>query len=142
MSERLAGHTAASGSGPCILIVEDEALLVMMLEQMLEDLGYSSIKAGHLGKAMDLAATADFDVAILDLHVAGQDVYPVADELRRRGIPFVFSTGSGPGGLRSDYRTWPTLTKPYLEDDLERILDATLAPRVVAEQRELPRPGA
>jgi hypothetical protein len=44
--------------------------------------------------------------------------------------------------LRSDYRTWPTLTKPYLEDDLERILDATLAPRVVAEQRELPRPGA
>jgi len=91
---------------------------------------------------MYLAATADFDGAILDLHVAGQDVYPVADELRRRGIPFVFSTGSGPGGLRSDYRTWPTLTKPYLEDDLERILDATLAPRVVAEQRELPRPGA
>jgi len=142
MSERLAADTAATGSGPCILVVEDDALFVMMLEQMLEDLGYSSIKAAHIGRAMDLAATADVDGAILDLHVTGGEVYPVADELRRRGIPFVFSTGSGPGGLRSDYRTWPTLTKPFLDNDLERILAATLAPRVIAGQRRRSRSGS
>ena len=55
----------------------------------------------------------------------------MADELHRRGIPFVFSTGSGPEGVRGDYRGWPTLSKPYREDDLQRILAAALPPRAV-----------
>ena len=124
MNEHLSG-SATARSGPCILVVEDEFLLAELLEQMLEDLGYGSIKAARVPKAIDLAATASIDGAILDLNLAGVEVYPVADELRRRGIPFVFSTGSGPEGLRPDYRGWPTLSKPYLEGDLQRILAAT-----------------
>jgi CheY-like chemotaxis protein len=130
MNELLAGGTTIR-SGPCILVVEDEFLLAEMLEQMLDDLGYSSVKAGRLPQAIDLAATAAFDGAILDLNLAGVEVYPVADQLHRRGIPFVFSTGSGPEGVRGDYRGWPTLSKPFREDDLQRILAAALAPHAV-----------
>jgi CheY-like chemotaxis protein len=130
MSDLLAGG-AHNRSVPCILVVEDEFLVAEMLEQMLEDLGYRSIKAGRVPQAIDLAATAALDGAILDLNLAGVEVYPVADELRRRGIPLVFSTGSGPDGLRPDYRGWPMLSKPYLADDLQRVLAATLASPVV-----------
>jgi CheY-like chemotaxis protein len=130
MNELLPGGTTIR-SGPCILIVEDEFLVAEMLEQMLDDLGYNSVKVGRLPEAIDLAATTALDGAILDLNLAGAEVYPVADELHRRGIPFVFSTGSGPEGVRGDYRGWPTLSKPYREDDLQRILAAALPPRAV-----------
>lgn len=121
------GHQAAS-PGQCILIVEDDPILSIMLEDMLSDIGYRCIKAGRLPKAVSLAATADIDGAILDLNLAGVESYPVADELRCRGIPFVFSTGSSAMDVREDYRAWPTLQKPFTDDELQQILASVMAP--------------
>jgi CheY-like chemotaxis protein len=106
-----------------ILIVEDEMLVAMMIEDALADLGIHV--AGTVGTIEDaLAATAkdDFDCAILDVHLRGRDVYPVADALAVRGVPFVFATGYGQGGLTQRYRGRPSLTKPFTGQDIEQIL--------------------
>ena len=105
-------------AGRRILIVEDEMIVAMMLEDMLTELRCEVVKAARVAKALDLAATAQLDGAILDVNVAGEPVYPVAQELQKRGIPFIFSTGYGASGLASDYRDCPTLSKPFQEEDL------------------------
>ena len=84
----------AIAHSPCILVVEDEMLVAMMLEDMLTDIGYRVVKASRLTKAASLAATADIDCAILDVNLDGETSYPVANALRQRGIPFLFSSGS------------------------------------------------
>src|ERR1700733_12507491 len=104
--------------GPRILLVEDEMMLAMMLEDMLTDLGYRVVVAGRVAKAVRLAASEAIDGAILDMNVAGETVYPVAQELRARGIPFIFATGYRAHGLHPDYLSTPLLVKPYHVTDL------------------------
>lgn len=125
------GEPATAFPGKCILVVEDEMLLAMMLEDMLTDLGCRVIKAARVAKATDLAATAAIDCAILDVNLDGESSYPVAHELGRRGIPFIFSSGYGADGLRSDYHGSPILSKPFSRQDLQRILTKTLVPRAL-----------
>jgi DNA-binding response OmpR family regulator len=101
-------------------------IVAMMLEDMLTELRCEVVKAARVAKAVDLAATAELDGAILDVNVAGEPVYPVARELQKRGIPFIFSTGYGAGGLASDYRDRPTLSKPFQQEDLAPTLAGAL----------------
>jgi CheY-like chemotaxis protein len=109
-----------------ILIVEDEMLLAMMLEGMLGDLGHTVLKAARVSSGVRMATEAAIDCAILDVNLNGETSYPVADALRKRGMPFVFATGYGEDGVHADYRGVPVLTKPYREHDLERILTSVL----------------
>jgi DNA-binding response OmpR family regulator len=111
----------------CILIAEDEMLVALMLQDMLTDLGFSTVMAARVGKAAKMAATAAVDCAILDLDLGGEPSYPVAEELRRRGVPIVFSTGYGRASLSADYWDCPILSKPYSEEELERVLTQALA---------------
>jgi DNA-binding response OmpR family regulator len=109
-----------------ILIVEDEFLLAMDLEYLLTAMGHHVVEmATRIPAAMELALRADIDFAILDVNVAGIQSFPVADILRRRGIPFVFATGYGSAGLLDGYRDEPTLQKPYQPHELERMITAT-----------------
>ena len=113
--------------GQCILVVEDEMLLAMMIEGMLTDLGYRVIMAARVAKATDLAATEAIDCAILDVNLNGETSYSVASELRRRDVPFVFATGYGAGGLHADYHGSPMLSKPFSQSNLEQVLNETLS---------------
>jgi CheY-like chemotaxis protein len=123
-----AGEAARKG-GRRILVVEDEFLIRMLLEDMLTDLGYElSGVAGRLDEATNLAQTTELDVAILDVNLDGEEVYPVADILIQRGVPFVFVSGYGGRGLPEAYSDRPTLQKPFQLDELEKILDA-LSPK-------------
>jgi len=101
------------GSRPCILLAEDEMLLAMMLEDRLVASGYHVIKAARLGRCLELAETASIDLAILDINLAGEESFPVAAVLRRRGIPFVFSSGYGRQDLPEAWRNETVLQKPY-----------------------------
>ena len=106
-----------------VLVVEDEAIVSMMLVDMLGDLGHEVVgTATRLDEALRLAATAELDVAMLDLNLAGQQTYPVAEALRARGLRFVFATGYGEDGLPDAWRGTPTLQKPFLMHDLEQVL--------------------
>ncbi|MBN9049850.1 MAG: response regulator [Rhizobiales bacterium] len=110
-----------------ILLVEDEYLIRMLLEDMLDDLGYSVVgAAGSVSEASKLASSTECDVAILDVNLDGQEVFPVADILASRGLPFVFVTGYGGAGLPEQYRSRPTLQKPFQLDELSKTLDAIL----------------
>jgi CheY-like chemotaxis protein len=113
-----------------VLIVEDEALVAMLLEDMLIDAGYAvSGTASAITQALEFVADAanDFDVAILDVNLRGQPIFPVAEALAAAGKPFVFATGYGAGSLPEAWRDRPTLQKPFGAGDVERVLAAALA---------------
>lgn len=115
-----------NATGQCVLLVEDEMCLAMMLQDLLEDAGYRVIKAARLPGALALAEVEDIDAAILDVNLAGKDVFPVADELRRRGVPFMFASGYGEHGLPGEFRDCPVLQKPYDPVALETMLGDVL----------------
>ena len=106
-----------------VFVVEDEALLLMALEDMLEDLGCALVaSAQHVADAIEKAQALEFDIAILDVNVNGRRIDPVAEALARRGIPFVFVTGYGRSSLPAALRDRPLLAKPYQAADLETAL--------------------
>ena len=110
-----------------VLIVEDEALVAMLLENMLEDMGCALAgSAATLDQAVEAATGLELDVAILDMNLAGRPVLPVAEALSGRGKPFIFATGYGEGGVPEAWRDRPTLQKPFSMRDVEvALLKAT-----------------
>jgi CheY-like chemotaxis protein len=114
--------------GRRIFLVEDEIMIRMLLEDMIADLGHEvKAVAGRLDDALALARDTDCDGAILDVNLNGAKVYPVADVLIERGIPFAFATGYGERGLPQKYRGRPTLQKPFQRDDLALTLARAFA---------------
>ena len=77
-----------------ILLVEDEALIRMMLVEMVEELGHRVIaEAGSVDEARSIAEIEDYDLAILDINLQGISVRPVAEIVRSRGLPLFFLSG-------------------------------------------------
>lgn len=107
-----------------ILIVEDEMLVAMNLEDMLLDLGHEVAGiASRVEPALSLAAEGQFDLALLDVNLAGSQSFPVAKILRDRNIPFLFATGYGIKGIIEEFRSYPVLQKPFRAVDLEQALE-------------------
>ncbi len=104
-------------------------ILALDLGDIVRDFGCTSAMVSRIGKAIHLIAAQAFDAAILDLNLAGEPVYPVADELIRRGIPFVFATGYGVDGVLPAYRNHPILAKPYSRREVEAALLRALGPK-------------
>ena len=104
-------------NGRRVLVVEDESLVAMLLETILEDMGCTPVgPASNIDDGEAMARdTTGLDAALLDVNVAGRQVFPVAEALRARGVPFVFSTGYGEGGLPDEWRGNPTIQKPFTE---------------------------
>ena len=111
-----------------VFIVEDESLLVMDLEDMLAELGHLvAATATRLDKALSVAAGGDFDLAFLDINLAGSKTFPVAALLRMRGIPFIFTTGYGADGLIDGYRSAHLLTKPFGVREFDNMIAKALS---------------
>src|SRR4051812_15863112 len=127
VAETLNGH-------PCrVLVVEDEALIAMLVEDMIHDSGGEMIgSAGKLTDAVDLARTAQADVALLDLNLGGALAYPVADVLRQRGVPIVFTSGYGSAALIQRFQDCPILDKPFDQNSLEQAIGTVLRSRAAS----------
>jgi len=111
-----------------VLVVEDEMMVALLVESMLAELGHDVAgPVGQLDAALQAARHEAIDLAILDININGGEVYPVADLLASRGIPFVFSTGYGRAGLPPRHKHRPTLHKPYRLDDMRAAIDAACA---------------
>jgi light-regulated signal transduction histidine kinase (bacteriophytochrome) len=134
-NEPIAAPTVLEGSRPIsvprILVVEDAALIVMLIEELVADLGWTLVgPATRLAEAVSLARQADIDVAILDVNLAGEFVWEAAEALQDRAIPFVFSTGyDSESILPSRFAGSPIISKPFLLEDLERRLREMVAVR-------------
>ena len=110
-------------TGLKVLVVEDEMLVSMLVEDMLSDLGCTVVgPAAELEEAMSLARSADIDLALLDVNLGGKPIFPVADALKARGVPFAFASGYGEAGLSEDHRGAAVLQKPFREADLAKAL--------------------
>lgn len=113
------------GEKASIFVVEDEALIRMMLVEMIEELGHRVVaEAGHLDQARSLAETEQYDLAILDINLQGSNVRPVAEAITARGRPFFFLSGYGSGGVPEQFKDRPTLHKPCAIEMLSRTIDA------------------
>ena len=101
-------------------------LVAMNIEDMLLELGHEVAGlAGRLDAALALAREAEFDLAMLDVNLAGETSFPVAEILAERGIPFLFATGYGIKGIAEEYRSYPVLQKPFRTRDLDHALRAS-----------------
>jgi CheY-like chemotaxis protein len=121
-------------AGKRILVVEDEILVYMLIESVLEEHDCKALPpAPRLPAAVQMAERDEFDAAILDLNLAGEVVYPVAEILSRRALPFVFLTGYGEGALDERFKGRPVVQKPFRDG----ILLEALA-RALEEARSAP----
>ena len=103
-----------------LMLVEDEALIALMLEDMVEGMGCAVTGvAPRVSLGVSMAESGDFDVAILDVNVAGENVEPVAERLTARGVPFIFATGYGEAGVPLKFRDRPVVAKPFRAEQLE-----------------------
>jgi CheY-like chemotaxis protein len=109
-------------SGRRVLVVEDEMLVLVMIEDMLADLGCKSvIFAATIDKALALIKAQVFDVALLDVNLNGSDSHSVGEALSARGVPFVYSTGNTGRNLIDGYSDRPVLKKPFKYEELAAI---------------------
>ncbi len=110
-------------TGQSVLVVEDEALVAMLVEDALLDAGATVLgPVATVAEALALLERETPHVAVLDLNLAGETSTPVADALVARGIPFVVATGYGADGLPPGHDSVPVLAKPYDPDDLTMAL--------------------
>ena len=130
-----------------VLLVEDDAMICLLLEDMLLEFGCEIIgPACDITRASDMARRhVGIDVAILDVNLAGQVVFPVAEILAERGVPFLFVTGMGADGLPAGWQDHPTVQKPMTVAQLAAALGHTLrdhralSRRAEARTARLPR---
>lgn len=111
-----------------MLVVEDETLISMLIEDNLIDFGCQVAGvAARLPDALQKAQFLELDIAVLDINLAGEKSFPVAEILRGRNIPFVFLSGYGPRGLSAEFQHAPILTKPFNRTALSMMLAAACA---------------
>jgi len=114
-------------AGTRVLVVEDEGAIALLIEEMLDEFGCEVVASvARLATACEVAGSVQVDLAILDVNLAGERVFPVADILRNRQIPFLFSTGYGASGLPAEYAECPVLHKPFSENELQQKMVVTL----------------
>lgn len=114
------------------LLVEDEWIVAMMLEETLDQLGYDVIgpvTSNSQALTVIEVASDSLDSAVLDVNLAGEKIYPVADVLAEHDIPFVFVTGYRAGDLPARFARVPLVRKPCLAPELEDSLAQAFAAR-------------
>jgi CheY-like chemotaxis protein len=119
-------------AGQRIFIVEDEALVAMMMEAMIEELGAVVVGTeARIPEALNFVAQrhGDIDVAVLDLNLGGSRSYDIAQAISGHGIPIVFSTGYDDGTIEDAWRSHPLLSKPFQLAELEGALAQALGTR-------------
>ncbi|HLL26841.1 MAG TPA: response regulator [Xanthobacteraceae bacterium] len=104
------------------MIVEDESLVALALSDFLTELGFSIVGPfSKLADAKQAVAQGNVDAAILDVNLGGEPIYPLAEILAERDMPFVFTTGYGAESIDARFKNAPILQKPIEQEDLKRL---------------------
>lgn len=112
---------------PKVLLVEDETMLAMLMEMMLEDLGFATAyHASTLNDGIEYARNGEYDLAILDINIIGGDSFPIAAAIADRGIPFMFCSGYGRLGIPDAWLNRRCIAKPFSAEQLSEALSELL----------------
>jgi DNA-binding response OmpR family regulator len=117
-------------AGLRVMVVEDELLIAMLIEDTLLDQGcvivgpYTSVNEAALA-----AQNAAVDLALLDVNLRGEKIYPVAEILSARGIPFLLLSGYGGDAVPADRPDWQAVSKPFVVTELVAKVAALLGRR-------------
>jgi CheY-like chemotaxis protein len=121
------GFLSMSARGLSVFVVEDEPMIRIIVADMLGVLGHTiAAEAGHVDQALELAQSAEFDLAILDVNIDDKQIIPVADLIKKRGCPIIFATAYGPDDLPEAFRI---LQKPLEIDALTKAIDQVIRSR-------------
>ena len=123
---------ASDLAGLRVLVVEDEMLVSLLIEDTLTE--SECIVVGPYDRvpaALEAARTLMLDAAVLDVNLAGTKVYPVAEMLSARGVPFLLLSGYGAGAVPIEHPSWPMCSKPFRPE----LLLAMLAELVTSARR-------
>ena len=102
-------------------------MIRMMVADMLHELGYRVAgEAGRVEEALGLVQRTEFDIAIMDINLHGEPVFPVANAIKARNRPFIFATGYNNSSLPDEYRDRPALQKPFQIETLGKLVEVTL----------------
>lgn len=114
-----------------LLLVEDDPMIAMMVADMCDALGHGEpVQCSSIAAALAALDQRDFVAALLDVHLGGDAVWPVADALAQRGVPFAFMTGGG-GDVPAAHNRRPTLSKPFRVAELDSLLGEMMASSVI-----------
>jgi len=114
-----------------LLVVEDEAMVALLIEEMLLELGAQRVEiAGSVAQGLALLddERGAPNGAVLDVNIGGEKVFPVAERLQARGVPFIFATGYGAAGVSAAFDSAPILAKPFRLRALRQALATVLTP--------------
>ena len=113
--------------GMRVMVVEDMLLIAEVITDLLADCGCDVVgPASRVSKGVALAREQRLDGALLDVNLAGEYSFPIATVLAARDIPFIFLTGYGEAAVPAEHRAAPTLSKPFNNDELIRLMAAHL----------------
>lgn len=114
-------------AGLDVLLVEDETLVSFLIEEMLERFSAGSVRhAARVDVGLALVAAKLPELAILDVNIGGETVFPIAERLDAAGVPFVFITGYGREGLTGRWSGRDVLQKPLTAREFEEGLRKVL----------------
>ncbi len=109
--------------GTRVFVAEDEILVAMLIEDILSDSGCQVIGPfASVTDALAAAARTDADIAVLDVNLRGEKIYPVAERLAARGIPFFLLTGYGRDAVPADRPDWVACSKPFRAKELVQMI--------------------
>ncbi len=110
-----------------ILLVEDSPVVGPFTADLLTELGYTVVgPAPNMATARQLIEAADFDAAVMDIHIRGERVFPLCELLDAKGVPFLLTSGYADWQIPDKWADRPRLTKPYKIADVEAALNALL----------------
>jgi CheY-like chemotaxis protein len=120
----MSAHPQPSLTGRRVLIVEDEYFLADDIARALAQLGAEVLgPVATREEALDLLSTGErIDLAVLDINLEGESVFPVADTLIEQGVPFLFATGYDQTAIPAQYQQVPRWEKPFAPEALAQAL--------------------
>src|SRR5687768_16270008 len=106
-------------AGKSILVVEDEMLVALEIERVLSAAGSKVLgPVASISEATTIIETQSVDLALLDINVRGEFIYPITKMLLERNIKFVFSTGYDEVSIPANLRQTPCVRKPFTPEKL------------------------
>ncbi len=113
-----------------VLVVEDSPVVAPNVHDIQTDLGCTVVGPAHnIARARELAQEEQFDVAVVDLHIRGDKIFPILDMLEARGVPFIITSGYADWTMPDKWQDRPRLAKPYTIDTLQNALEELVAAR-------------